>query len=461
MEGRRFDAIVRAIGDASSRRSLLTRGFTGSVALVLTITGLIKVEDATTLAKRKRHRDGRNAHSERKGGGGGGGKGGKGGKNAKKNECETNGDCRQPENPCEKKVCRGGKCLNAVRQDGAECGTGQVCAGGACVASCGGSNAPCGDGTTCCAGACVDTSSNFSNCGSCGGTCGQDTATTCAGGSCRCGNNAACGAAQLCQGNQCCGDTGGTCNGNGNGAECCSGVCNCDGGKPTNPQDNQCHANAFSQTFQTDTSGWFDWDAECGPTEDCDGFWPGTSTTIQKQGDHALIMPGIAYLADPELTAMTLWGGYSSEFPQGGYDTSLEIFLDPAAAAVNQHFDYTSAINGSNCRYLAEGIFHAGKNAGGTYCVSAGGGSSADLDPCAETTPVQITAGQADWYTFKHKFRDVAGQVQITMELRRGNNLVTGATWTTSHAGPIGGNRYGWFSVNEIGPLQVRNSQRT
>ncbi len=138
MEGRRFDAIVRAIGDASSRRSLLTRGFTGTVGLVLTVTGSIKVEEATTLAKETGIAMGR-PHTPRgrvaeevvvaKG------KGGKGGKAAKKNECETNGDCRQPENPCEKKVCKGGKCLSAVRQDGAECGTGQVCAGGACVAS--------------------------------------------------------------------------------------------------------------------------------------------------------------------------------------------------------------------------------------------------------------------------------------------------------------------------------------
>lgn len=455
MEGRQFDAIVRAIGNASSRRALLERGVSGVVGLVLAVTGIVQGDGDLALAKRKRQNNGRHAHTERKGGGGG--KGGKG-KGGKKNECENNSDCRQPDNPCEKKVCKGGKCQTELRQDGAECGTGQVCAAGTCVAACGGSNAPCADGLTCCAGACVNTSASFSNCGSCGGACSQDTATTCAAGSCRCGNNAACSVGQLCSGGQCCGDTGNTCNGNGNGAECCSGVCNCDGGKPTNPQDNQCHANAFSQTFQTSTAGWFDWDAECGPTEDCTGFWPGTSTTIQKQGDHAQIMPGNAYLADPQLTAMTLWGGYSSEFPQGGYDTSLDIFLDPAAASNNQHFDYTSAINGTNCRYLAEGIFHAGKSNAGNYCVSAGGGSSPDIDPCAETSPVPIA--QADWYNFKHKFRNVGGQAEITMELRRGNNLL--GTWTLPNlGGSIGGNRYGWFPVNEIGPLQVRNSQRS
>ena len=106
------------------------------------------------------------------------------------------------------------------------------------------------------------------------------------------------------------------------------------------------------------------------------------------------------------------------------------------------------------------GIFHAGKNAGGTYCVSAGGGSSGTGFTCAETTPVQITAGQADWYTFKHKFRNVAGQAVITMELRRGNNLI--GTWVLPNlGGSMGGNRYGWFPVNEIGPLQVRNSLRS
>lgn len=157
---------------------------------------------------------------------------------------------------------------------------------------------------------------------------------------------------------------------------------------------------------------------------------------------------------------MTLWGGYSSEFPQGGYDTSLDIFLDPAAADPSEHFDYTSAINGTNCRYLAEGIFHAGKNAGGTYCVSAGGGSSADIDPCAGTTPVTILPAAAGWYTFKHKFRNVGGSAEIAMELLLEGTLLN--TWTLPNLGsPIGGNRYGWFPVNEIGPLQVRNSQRS
>ncbi len=137
------------------------------------------------------------------------GKGGKG-KGGKKSECNNNGDCRQPDNACEKGVCRGGKCQKETRQDGTNCGAGLVCASGACVASCGGSNAPCAAGTTCCAGACVDTASNVGNCGACGSACDASAANVCVNGSCRCGSGSPCVAGLTCQQGTC-GCPGGVC----------------------------------------------------------------------------------------------------------------------------------------------------------------------------------------------------------------------------------------------------------
>lgn len=453
MEGRQFDAIVRAIGNASSRRALLERGVSGVVGLVLAVTGLVQGDDEPALAKRKQRHNGKHAHSERKGGGGGG-RGGKG-KGGKKNECETNSDCRQPDNPCEKKVCKGGKCQTELRQDGAECGTGQVCSAGTCVAACGGSNAPCADGLTCCAGACVNTSASFSNCGSCGGACSQDTATTCAAGSCRCGNNAACSAGQLCSGGQCCGNTGNTCNAGGNGSECCSGVCNCEGGKPSNPVDGQCHANTFSQDFEQNIDGWFDWsDLVNGGV----GEWTGSSQTLtrvasgthgigSKNGNfHAEVKPGRAQAPFGQLTASTLWGGYSSEFPQGGYETAVDIYLDPSVG--DGFFRYSSAINKATCGFHTEAIFR-GQKSGSTFTVSQDGND-----------PITIQSADKDWYTFRHLFRVVSGAVNITMELRHGNNLIH--SWPVTGSSDLaGGNRYGWFPENTFPFLAIDNSRRS
>lgn len=210
MEDQVFDQLAKSVADeVSSRRSLLTRAAAAGAGLLALLTGM------TLSTEAKRH-----AHSQKKGGGGG--RGGRGGKAGKKSECVNNGDCRAPDNPCEKKVCRGGKCVKEVRQDGAECGTGLVCAGGTCVASCGGGNAPCGDGTTCCSGACVDTTTNFSNCGSCGNACNPDRASVCVTGVCQCGaNRKVCGARCIAL-DDCCTDA--ECTGPDAGA-CVNGVC--------------------------------------------------------------------------------------------------------------------------------------------------------------------------------------------------------------------------------------------
>lgn len=218
MEGQRFDELARSVADAGSRRSFLQSVMAMAGGALLAVAGLAQPSDLTTEAKNN-HR-GKRVHSEKRGGGGGkggGGKGGKGGggkggkgKNDKKDECNNNGDCRNPDNPCEKAVCRGGKCKTETQDDGTSCGSGQVCVGGTCVASCGGSNAPCGDGTTCCAGACVDTASNVGNCGACGVACDASAANVCVNGSCRCGGSAPCAAGLTCQ-QGICGCPGGVC----------------------------------------------------------------------------------------------------------------------------------------------------------------------------------------------------------------------------------------------------------
>jgi len=74
------------------------------------------------------------------------------------------------------------------------------CSGGACRC---GAGALCAAGQTCCSGTCVDTKTSFTNCGSCGGTCGGGT-TTCITGQCSCGTHqGACGSGTTCCGGGC------------------------------------------------------------------------------------------------------------------------------------------------------------------------------------------------------------------------------------------------------------------
>jgi hypothetical protein len=76
---------------------------------------------------------------------------------------------------------------------GNQCSNAETCSGGQCV--CGDTGGPCPDGKTCCqqdgTATCVDTDTNASHCGGCGNSCGA-YASTCEGGSCKCGDEPAC-----------------------------------------------------------------------------------------------------------------------------------------------------------------------------------------------------------------------------------------------------------------------------
>ena len=61
-----------------------------------------------------------------------------------------------------------------------------------------------------------------------------------------------------------------------------------------------------------------------------------------------------------------------------------------------------------------------------------------------------ILPAAAGWYTFKHKFRNVGGSAEIAELLLEGTLL---NTWgpLPNLGSPIGGNRYGWLPVDDIG----------
>lgn len=167
---------------------------------------------------------------------------------------------------------------------------------------------------------------------------------------------------------------------------------------------------------------------------------------------------------------MTNWGGYSSIFPTGGYQTRVDIYLDVAWAQANldRRFDWSSAVNNTSGMHRRDFIFNAGTDPLG-FVISAGfNGSRCDSFPANPgNAPIHIST--SGWYTFEHSFGGVSGG-PLTVGMRIFDEAtglpVPGASWVRSVPTDIidvtvGGNRYGWFVQNEIDDLAIDNSERT
>jgi 3D (Asp-Asp-Asp) domain-containing protein len=177
----------------------------------------------------------------------------------------------------------------------------------------------------------------------------------------------------------------------------------------------------------------------------------------------------------------TNWGGYSSTFPQGGYSTQVDIYLDVAWAAAHPdyRFDWDSAINDSSGNFLRDFVFNAGTNPagvpGGFFVNASTNGNRSGAfpeNPCpSPSTPpnscrTPVFIDQSGWYTFRHTFRNNAGSLAVDFDIinQSTNVPVPGAHWTIYSGDAmsmVGGNRYGWFVIEEIPDLAIDNSLRT
>ncbi|MEA2532048.1 MAG: hypothetical protein QOG89_3692, partial [Thermomicrobiales bacterium] len=240
-------------------------------------------------------------------------------------------------------------------------------------------------------------------------------------------------------------------------AECLSGACTCQPpNRPPDPQAGHCQA-PFYQGFETNTSGW------TGVTRVASG----THGITSSEGDyHGEVGTG-------SFAAVTRWGGYSNQFPPGGYTTSLDIYLDTTGNYANDtRFDWISAVNRPDCDHQRDFAFVAGyyedTDATGTgprFVINAqfnsGRGSSFPKD--ASKMPITIVA--PGWYTFQHEFRGAPGG-PLVVEMTILNSLgVPVMSWTLSDPSDIigvtvGGNRYGGVT-NEFPFLAIDESRRT
>jgi len=174
----------------------------------------------------------------------------------------------------------------------------------------------------------------------------------------------------------------------------------------------------------------------------------------------------------------TRWGGYSSTFPSGGYLTQVDIYLDVTWSTTHPdyRFDWDSSINDNTGMFLQDYVFNAGTNpaAGGGFFVNASTNATRSAafpeNPCPSPsappntcrTPVLITV--SGWYTFRHTFRNNAGSLAVDFDILQQSTGASVAHWTIVPGHPIsgvGGNRYGWFVIEEIPDLPIDNSLRT
>lgn len=169
----------------------------------------------------------------------------------------------------------------------------------------------------------------------------------------------------------------------------------------------------------------------------------GTDGIVSSEGDNHAVIKTSAY---------TDWDGRKSEFPEGGYDTRVDVYVDMSLSTgglLTKRMAYSSAINDQSGDHLRDFVFHLGTKAfsSGKWVVSASD-NVIDLPGNPFHSPVTLTT--SGWYTLEHQFRDVGGVLEVTLNIYKKGESSPVGSWTLSDSSDdidstVGGNRYGWF----------------
>jgi hypothetical protein len=156
----------------------------------------------------------------------------------------------------------------------------------------------------------------------------------------------------------------------------------------------------------------------------------------------------------------------------------VDIYLDVAWAAthLDYRFDWDSSINDNMGSFLRDFVFNAGTQLAGApgFYVNASTNATRSgafpENPCpSPSTPpntcrAPVFINVSGWYTFRHTFRNEAGSLAVDFDIFQQSSGTLVAHWTI-HPGDsmsiVGGNRYGWFVIEEIQDLAIDNSLRT
>jgi hypothetical protein len=246
----------------------------------------------------------------------------------------------------------------------------------------------------------------------------------------------------------------------------------------------------FFQGFETNTNGWFDGGNRTVVRRP--SSWAPTSGSNYAPGVTSAAGQWHARLEDNGLSCtmncdgpFTRWGGYSSTFPGGGYLTQVDIYLDTAWAAANHsaikdyRVDWISSINDNTGSFERDFVFNIGTTPTGYIVQTSTNSTRSGANPnslCpnpntgANTCRPPVLIDSSGWYTFRHTFRDGGdGYLDVDFDI-----FALGSSTPTLHqtidgnhpadSDPmtrVGGNRYGWFSNEEVPDLAIDNTLRT
>jgi len=186
----------------------------------------------------------------------------------------------------------------------------------------------------------------------------------------------------------------------------------------------------------------------------------------------------------------TYWGkssGFNPVFPDGGYVTEIDIYLDvpwmtgDATTRSDTRFDWSSSIDDQFAVFRRDFVFNAGtpltsSETGSSpgYYVNAStnafrsGAFPENTCPSPSTPPnycrAPVKINESGWYIFQHYFHlTTIGSntyLAVDMSVRRLNGSIV-ASWTIydqEDVAGFGGDRYGWFVINEIQDLAAHCS---
>jgi len=178
----------------------------------------------------------------------------------------------------------------------------------------------------------------------------------------------------------------------------------------------------------------------------------GTNSVSSSEGNYHAEIDGYAF---------TRWNGYKADFPVGGYDTRVDVYLDmiEATGSNDLRFDFSSAINTPANVHRRDFIFSLGTNpsVAGEWLASVSNNSPGWPGNPARS-PLTIT--ETGWYTLESEFKDVAGVLEVTMNIYKKGNGTPVGTWGLSDpsdviGSTVGGNRYGWFVYSDFALLPI------
>lgn len=190
-------------------------------------------------------------------------------------------------------------------------------------------------------------------------------------------------------------------------------------------------------------------------------------------------------LDGPEGYVFTRWGGYGDDddcdsvagsllFPEGGYGTSVDVYLDVDVGAANDsRIDYSSAINNEVGNHRRDFIFHCGFYSDDRTADGLGSGnryicSVSNNSPGWPANPARdpvVVATESGWYSLRHYFYDDGtGTLAVDLGIFASDGTLIKA-WTLSDPADVinstvGGNRYGWFINQGWGAMAIDNTLR-